>query len=59
MHNNLPKYYHFISKFEKDDIKNLNKNIAIIYRNYNQKIDINFLLEKIDKSFKQISNNIK
>jgi len=24
-----------------------------------QKIDINFLLEKIDKSFKQISNNIK
>jgi len=64
MHNNLPKYYHFISKFEKDDIKNLNKNIAIIYRNYNQKIDINliksiknFLKKKKTKFF--LANNLK
>lgn len=64
MHNNLPKYYYFIDKFEKDDIKNINKNIAIIYRNYSKKLDIkhirnikNFLKKKKIKFF--LSNNIK
>ena len=64
MHKSLPKYYYFIDKFEKDDIKNINKNIAIIYRNYSKKIDIN-LIQNIKKKLKKlkikffIANNIK
>jgi len=64
MHKSLPKYYYFIDKFEKDDIKNINKNIAIIYRNYNKKIDIN-LIQNIKKKLKKkkikffLANNIK
>jgi thiamine-phosphate pyrophosphorylase len=63
MHKNLPKYYHFIDKFEKDDIKNINKNIAIIYRNYTQKIDIG-LIKNIKSFYKKkgvkffLANNI-
>jgi len=64
MHKNLPKYYYFIDKFEKDDIKNINKNIAIIYRNYTKKIDVNviksiknFLKKKQVKFF--LANNVK
>jgi thiamine-phosphate pyrophosphorylase len=64
MHKNLPKYYYFIDKFEKDDIKNINKNIAIIYRNYTKKIDVNlikniknFLKKKQIKFF--LANNVK
>ena len=64
MHKNLPKYYYFIDKFEKDDIKNINKNIAIIYRNYAKKIDVNlikniknFLKKKQIKFF--LANNVK
>lgn len=64
MHKNLPKFYYFIDKFKKDEIKNINKNIAIIYRNYDKKIDIN-LIKSIKKSLKKkkikffIANNIK
>ena len=36
MHKDLPKVYYFISKFDKNNINKLNKNIAIIYRNYNK-----------------------
>ena len=53
MHKSLPKYYYFIDKFEKDDIKNINKNIAIIYRNYSKKIDIN-LIQNIKKKLKKL-----
>ena len=38
MHKKLPKIYYFINKFDKNNIKKLNKNIALIYRNYNKKI---------------------
>ena len=64
MHKSLPKYYYFIDKFEKDDIKNINKNIAIIYRNYSKKIEIN-LIQNIKKELKNkqikffLANNIK
>jgi|TARA_B100001142_G_scaffold297927_2_gene320686 thiamine-phosphate pyrophosphorylase len=64
MHKNLPKYYYFIDKFEKDDIKNINKNIAIIYRNYTRKIDIK-LIQNIKDILKKkkikffLANNIK
>ena len=31
---NLPKIYYFIDNFIEDDIKKLDKRIAIIFRNY-------------------------
>ena len=40
----LKKYY-FINKFDPDHIKKLDKNISIIYRNYNFNIDINLLIK--------------
>jgi thiamine-phosphate pyrophosphorylase len=40
MHKILPKYYYFIDRFNKDLINNLNKNIAIIFRKYHKKLDI-------------------
>jgi len=64
MHNKFPKYYYFIDKFNKDDIKKLNENIAVIYRNYKQKTNIKlikklkYLLKKKKIKF-YLSNNIK
>ena len=46
MHKNLPKIYCFIDTFDKHHIKKINKNIAIIFRNYNKKYDQK-LIEKI------------
>jgi thiamine-phosphate pyrophosphorylase len=40
MHKILPKYYYFIDRFEKEHIKNLDKNIAIIFREYNMGLNI-------------------
>ena len=64
MHNKIPKYYYFIDKLDKNDIKKLNQNIAIIYRNYNNKINLkklkdfkNYLNKKKIKFF--LANNIK
>ena len=39
MHNQLPKIFCFISSYEENYIKRLQKNIAIIYRNYNKIIN--------------------
>jgi len=39
MHKDLPKIYYFIDDLKIDEIKFLNKNIAVIYRNYKKKID--------------------
>tara|TARA_Y100000590_G_scaffold464301_1_gene633403 strand:+ start:199 stop:771 length:573 start_codon:yes stop_codon:yes gene_type:complete len=36
MHNNLIKVFYFINEFIESDINKLNKNISIIYRNYNK-----------------------
>jgi thiamine-phosphate pyrophosphorylase len=64
MHKTLPKYYYFINRFNKDLIKNLDKNIAIIFRKYNEKLNIdeiykikNFCKLTSRKFF--ISNNVK
>ena len=46
MHNNLIKKFYFINKFIEDDINKLNKNISIIYRNYNTNINKD-LIKKI------------
>jgi len=45
MHKILPRYYYFIDSFNKDHIKNLDKNIAIIFRKYTKKLNINELIE--------------
>ena len=44
MHKNLPKYYYFIDDFNKEHIKNLNKNIAIIYRSYEKTLNLNEII---------------
>ena len=39
MHNNLPKQYYFIEKFDKKILKKQSSQTAIIYRNYTKKIN--------------------
>ena len=56
--------YYFINKFNPDHIKKLDKNISIIYRNYNSIIDIKLLIKirdfcKKDRRKFYLSNNIK
>jgi len=56
--------YHFINNFNPNHIKKLDKNISIIYRNYNSSININLLLKIRDFCKKNrrkfyLSNNIK
>ena len=64
MHDQFPKVYCFIEAYEKNYIKSLDKNIAIIYRNYNKKININEI-KKINNLCKKngnkffLSNNIE
>ena len=53
--NNLKKFY-FIDEFNKDHLKNLDNNTAIIYRNYTKKYDES-LIFKIKKFCK--SKNLK
>ena len=43
MHEQLPKIFCFISGYEETYIKRLPKNIAIIYRNYNNKLNKEFV----------------
>ena len=64
MHTELPKVYYFISKFDKNNIKKLNKNIALIYRNYNKNIDKSLIIQikkycKLNKRKFFLSNNFK
>tara|TARA_B110000503_G_scaffold50336_1_gene81526 strand:+ start:2667 stop:3212 length:546 start_codon:yes stop_codon:yes gene_type:complete len=58
----IPKIYCFIDELNKDYITKLKKNIAIIYRNYNQKININELIKfqiacKKNERYFFLSNN--
>ena len=64
MHTELPKVYYFINKFDKNNINKLNKNIALIYRNYNKKLNKDLIIKikkycKIKKRKFFLSNNIK
>ena len=59
----LNKYY-FINKFEPNHIKKLDKDISIIYRNYNSPLNINLLIKIRDFCKKNrrkfyLSNNVK
>ena len=64
MHDQIPKIFCFINEYEKNYIKRLPKNIAIIYRNYKKSIDkeeiikIKNLCKKTDRKF-FLANNIK
>jgi len=64
MHNQLPKIYCFINHYNKNCIKKLDKNIAIIYRNYNKILNkneikkIKILCKKTNRKF-FLANNIK
>ena len=64
MHNKIPAKFYFINSFKKNNIDNLDNNTAIIYRNYNKKLNIKEII-KIKKycSKKKIkfilSNNLK
>ena len=63
MHNTLPRFFTFIKTFNKDHIKNLNNDIAIIYRNYSNGYskgsieEIRNFCRKYGKKF-YLSNNI-
>ena len=45
MHKTLPKFYYFIDKLNIEEVKNLNKKIAIIYRNYQKEPLIGEIIE--------------
>ena len=45
MHKIIPTTFTFISKFEKEKILNLNKNVGIIFRNYKIKINQDLLIK--------------
>ena len=64
MHTELPKVYYFINKFDKNNINKLNKNIALIYRNYNEKLNKSLIIQikkycKLQKRKFFLSNNFK
>ena len=64
MHYHLPKVFCFISNYNESYIKKLNKNIAVIYRNYNKILNIKEiqkiknLCKKTKKKF-FLANNIR
>tara|TARA_B100000767_G_scaffold271262_1_gene296522 strand:- start:619 stop:1167 length:549 start_codon:yes stop_codon:yes gene_type:complete len=63
MHNK-PNIYYFISNFNIDEIKNLSKNISLIYRNYDDVTDLNTIKKIKNICIKQkrkfyISNQFK
>ncbi len=60
----IPKFYYFIDKFNTNEIIKLDKNIALIYRNYNIKYDIKQIAKikdftKRNKRKLFIANNLK
>ena len=64
MHIRLPKIFCFISNYEKNYIKRLPKNIAIIYRNYKKNINKNEIskIKNLCKKHKRkffLANDIK
>jgi len=64
MHKNLPNIFIFIDKYNKEIFKNKNRNIGIIYRNYNDQ-NREYQLIKISKACKRsryqlfVSNDLK
>ena len=64
MHNKIPHTFTFISDFKKEEILKLDRNIGIIFRNYDKFPNKKILLElknfcKVRKRSIYLSNNIK
>ena len=64
MHNKLPNIFTFISEFKKEEIFKINKNIGIIFRNYEKKVDKKEILKiksfcKTHNRFFFLANNLK
>ena len=64
MHIKLPRIYYFINKFDKNNINKLDKDIALIYRNYNKNLNKSLIIRiknycKLKKRKFFLSNNIK
>ena len=62
MHQDLPKIYYFINQFDPNHINQLDKNIALIYRNYKSKIDKKLIIKiknycKLNKRKFLLANN--
>tara|TARA_B100000767_G_C19745959_1_gene528511 strand:+ start:837 stop:1385 length:549 start_codon:yes stop_codon:yes gene_type:complete len=64
MHTKLPKLFSFISSYDEDHIRKLQKKVAIIYRNYEEEFDEELILN-IKRACKKegkkifLSNNLK
>ncbi len=64
MFKEFKEIYHFINKFKENDLINLDKRISIIFRNYEEKMDIH-MLKKIKNYCKKnnrkfyLANNVK
>ena len=56
MHKKLPKIYHYIDEFNYNYIKALHKDIALIFRNYDKKIDQNLIKKSNYFAIKIIEN---
>ena len=59
-----PYIFYFIDKYNIDELTNLEKNINLIFRNYNKRLKINEIKSiqkfcKIDKRNLYLSNNVK
>ena len=64
MHTKIPRVYYFINNFDKNNIYKLNKNIALIYRNYNKNFSKSLIIQikkycKLQKRKFFLSNNFK
>ena len=64
MHNKLPIFFFFIDRFDKNNIRKLDKKVAIIYRNYSINHDEKLILEikKICKKSNRkfyLANNLR
>ena len=64
MHNKILNKYYFINKFDESHIDKQDKETAIIYRNYDQKVDEKLIIKIKDYCKKKgnkflLSNNIK
>ena len=44
MHKNIPNKFYFINSFKKNNIDKLDNNTGVIYRNYNNKLNIKEIL---------------
>ena len=64
MHKNIPNKFYFINSFKKNNIDKLDNNTGVIYRNYNNKLNFEEIINIKKHCFKKkikfyLSNNYK